>query len=123
MFKLVALFALVAVASAAVIDKEKKDVIPILKSDSEVKEDGSYLFSYEGGDGTVREEKGSVVNPGDEKSYVAMVGSYRYIDADGQTVEVHYTADEHGFVPTGTIIHEAVANAAKIVSLNPKVEE
>lgn len=69
--------------------------------------------SYETGDGSVREETGVVKNAGTDEAYVAQSGFYKYIDADGSPVEVHYTADENGFVPYGTNILDAITAAAK----------
>lgn len=72
--------------------------------------------SYESGDGSAREETGVVKNAGTDEAYVAQSGFYKYIDADGSPVEVHYTADENGFVPYGTIIHESIIAAARAAS-------
>lgn len=54
-----------------------------------------------------------VRDAGTDEAYVAQSGWYRYIDSDGKTVEVHYTADKSGFVPTGDIIAESIIAAAK----------
>ncbi|XP_037027309.1 endocuticle structural glycoprotein SgAbd-9-like [Bradysia coprophila] len=89
------------------------DVVPIVKSVSEFQPDGSYVYSYETGDGSVREETGVVKNAGTDEAYVAQSGFYKYIDADGSPVEVHYTADENGFVPFGSIIAESISAAAR----------
>lgn len=69
--------------------------------------------SYESGDGSAREETGVVKNAGTDEAYVAQSGFYKYIDVDGAPVEVHYTADENGFVPFGTSILESISAAAK----------
>lgn len=101
---------------------EHKDVVPILRSERNHEEDGSWGFLYEGGDGSFREEKG-VISPSshgdDEEKKVSISGSYKYIDADGKEVEVHYTADENGFVPHGSNIPESISNAAKAAHDNP----
>lgn len=73
-------------------------------------------FSFETDDGYTREESGSVVNPSQENAFVAVVGSYRYFDPEGQVVEVHYTADDRGFVPYGSHISETITNNAKALS-------
>lgn len=73
-------------------------------------------ISYETGDGSVREETGVVKNAGTDEAYVAQSGFYKYIDAEGTPVEVHYTADENGFVPYGSIISDSITNAAKAVA-------
>lgn len=76
----------------------------ILKSSEDHEADGSFKFGYEAEDGSVREESGVVKNAGSEEAYVAYSGFYKYFDPTGELVEVHYTADENGFVPVGTHI-------------------
>jgi len=48
---------------------------------------------------------------------------YSYIDANGDTVEVHYTAGKNGFVPIGTIIPKEITALAKAAADLPKVSE
>lgn len=60
--------------------------------------------SFETVDGYVREETGSVVNPGKEDAYVTAVGSYKFLNPENETVEVHYTADAKGYMPRGSNI-------------------
>lgn len=50
-------------------------------------------------------------------------GSYRYIDEEGRTVEVHYTAGKNGFVPVGTNILPEISAAAKAAATLPQVTE
>lgn len=111
------LIALIGFVASAPVEPEveHKDVVPILRSERHHEEDGSWNFLYEGGDGSFREEKGLITpsHDEDEAKKVSISGSYKYIDADGKEVEVHYTADENGFVPIGTNIPEAISNAAK----------
>jgi hypothetical protein len=90
--------------------------IAIVKSESDSHPDGSYSFSYESADGSAREETGVLKNGGTDEAYVAQSGSYKYIDVDGKPVEVHYTADENGFVPFGEIINDSISAAAKAAS-------
>ncbi|XP_014246944.1 pupal cuticle protein 27-like [Cimex lectularius] len=83
---------------------EPKPVVPIVTYQFTPNSvDGSYQFSYESGDGTKREESGSQKAVGEpaELGTVAK-GSYSYTDPDGNLVQVSYTADERGFVPTGS---------------------
>lgn len=47
---------------------------------------------------------------------ISVVGKYRYKNEKGEVVEVSYTSDDHGFVPTGTIINKEVMKNARIVS-------
>lgn len=113
----VVLIALIGFVAAAPVESEveHKDVVPILRSERQNEEDGSWNFLYEGGDGSFREEKGVITAPSneDEGKKVSISGSYKYIDPDGKEVEVHYTADENGFVPHGSNIPEAISNAAR----------
>nr|XP_014099055.1 endocuticle structural glycoprotein ABD-5-like [Bactrocera oleae] len=109
----------------AVVQTEK-EFVPIVKSVAERKDDGSFVFSYEGADGTQREEVGIVKNAGTDEETLEVSGSYRYYDADGQLIEVRYTAGENGFVPQGTnILQEisAAAQAAAEVARRQPVEE
>lgn len=47
---------------------------------------------------------------------ISVVGKYRYKNEKGEVVEVSYTSDDHGFVPTGTIINKEVMKNARLVS-------
>ncbi|KAH8397042.1 hypothetical protein KR215_007977, partial [Drosophila sulfurigaster] len=97
--------------------------VPIIKSVAEQKNDGSYFFAYEGADGSYREEVGIVKrssinnintpptddhndddDDGNDETELEISGVYRYIDSNGQRVEVSYVADKNGFVPVGTNI-------------------
>lgn len=100
-------FAMIAVAVAAPLEGEvvpAGEVVPILRSSQTFDADGSYRFSYESADGTLREETGTIVNPGKEDAYVASVGLFRFKNPEGEAVEVRYTADTKGFVPSGASI-------------------
>ncbi|KAH8233512.1 larval cuticle protein LCP-17 [Drosophila bipectinata] len=129
MFKIaVCLFALASGALAASIGQistttEKREIVPLLKFETEKQPDGSFHFMYEGGDQSYRQEQGVVVDAGTEEEALEVSGSYRYIDADGNTVEVHYTAGKNGFVPVGTIIPSEITALAKAAADLPKVPE
>lgn len=91
-------------------------IVPIINSEVNKGEDGSYDLRYESGDGTIREEKATLVNAGTEDEALEVNGSYKYINENGEEVEVFYTAGKNGFVPYGSIINPditAVAAAAK----------
>lgn len=124
--QLIVLSVLIAISIAAptVDDTEEEHVepIPIISSEFESNLDGGYSFSYESADGTFRQEKAIILNPGEEDEKIAIVGNYRYNNDAGQLVEVSYTSDDKGFQPTGTIIHPAVAESAKLVSQNVNEE-
>ncbi|XP_016999194.2 endocuticle structural glycoprotein SgAbd-2 [Drosophila takahashii] len=102
---------------------EKREIIPVLKFETDKQPDGSFHFMYEGGDQSFRQEQGVVENAGTEDEALEVSGSYRYVDADGNTVEVHYTAGKNGFVPIGTIIPKEITELAKSAADLPKYSE
>lgn len=94
-------FALIAVAASAPLEG---DIVPIVRSSQSFETDGSYQFSFESADGSIREETGTIMNAGKEDAYVATRGLFRFTNPTGEKVEVHYTADTKGFVPQGSSI-------------------
>ncbi|XP_064547953.1 larval cuticle protein 1 [Drosophila montana] len=103
---------------------EGQQLVPIIKSLAEQKNDGSYFFAYEGADGSYREEVGIVRRSGkhnddvdnaddDDDAELEISGVYRYIDSQGERVEVSYTADKNGFVPLGTNIPKEITETAR----------
>ena len=129
MFKIaIFLLALVGGSLAASIGQvdsttEKREIVPLLRFETNKNPDGSFHFSYEGGDQSVRQEQGVIENAGTEDEALEVSGMYSYIDADGNTVEVHYTAGKNGFVPIGTIIPKEITELAKSTAFLPKVSE
>lgn len=129
MFKIaICLLALVGGSLAASIGQvdsttEKREIVPLLRFETNKNPDGSFHFSYEGGDQSVRQEQGVIENAGTEDEALEVSGMYSYIDADGNTVEVHYTAGKNGFVPIGTIIPKEITELAKSAAFLPKVSE
>ncbi|XP_050325457.1 larval cuticle protein LCP-17-like [Bactrocera neohumeralis] len=125
MYKFICVLAFVGAAYAASIGAgvesttEKREIIPLLRYETDRKPDGSFSFSYEGGDQSARDEAGVVENVGTEEETLEVHGSYRYIDADGQEIEVHYTAGKNGFVPIGTNIPAEISEAAKAAADQP----
>lgn len=105
------------------IEEEYAEPIRIISSEFETNPNGAYSFSYETADGSFRQEKAVILNPGEKDEKIAIVGSYRYKNDVGQLVEVSYTSDDKGFQPTGSIIHPAVIENAKIVSQNVEEED
>ncbi|GLV39274.1 Cuticular protein 49Ah [Carabus blaptoides fortunei] len=82
--------------------------IPIIRFDKEQGSDGSYKTAWETGNNIIAEEEGFLKglgpdpdNKGEEIHAQVQHGSYSYTAPDGQLITVHYTADEHGFRPTG----------------------
>lgn len=118
--------------------------MPIIKSLVEQKNDGSYFFAYEGADGSYREEVGIVRRSSkhmraavdedaaatddddddDADAELEVSGVYRYIDSDGERVEVNYVADKNGFVPVGTNIPKEITEVARnaVKSLEVRVK-
>jgi len=101
--------------------------IPILSFVNENDGDGNYRFSYETGNGIKAQEEGTVKNKGSQNEIPSVMGSYSYTNPEGELVEIMYTADENGFVPTGNAlptpppIPEAIAKslAAQGISVLP----
>ncbi|XP_017068766.1 uncharacterized protein LOC108106306 [Drosophila eugracilis] len=129
MFKIaICLLALASGSLAASIGQvdtttEKREIIPVLKFETDKQPDGSFHFSYEGGDQSVRQEQGRIENAGTDDETLEVSGMYSYVDADGNTVEVHYTAGKNGFVPIGTIIPKEITELAKSAADLPKISE
>ncbi|XP_037943799.1 uncharacterized protein LOC119676624 [Teleopsis dalmanni] len=128
MFKFLCLLACVAATYAASIGSvesttEKREIVPLLKFETDKRPDGSFRFTYEGGDKSFREESGVVENAGTDDEALEVSGSYRYIDADGREVEVHYTAGKNGFVPVGTNILSEITALAKAAADLPDTTE
>ncbi|XP_039955374.1 larval cuticle protein 65Ag1-like isoform X1 [Bactrocera tryoni] len=118
------LFACLAVAavSAAPTEEPEREVVAILKSEINKRDDGSYDLHYEGGDGTIRKEAASVVDEGTEDEALEVKGSYKYINSEGEEVEVFYTAGKNGFVPYGSIINPEISAVAEAAKDLPKEE-
>ncbi|XP_076175502.1 cuticular protein 21 [Ptiloglossa arizonensis] len=63
--------------------------------------DGSYVFSYETGNGIKAEEHGELKKVNETNSVIVVQGSYSYPASDGVSVALSYVADENGFQPKG----------------------
>lgn len=87
--------------------------------------DGNYRFSYETGNGIKAQEEGTVKNKGSANEIPSVMGSYTYTNPEGELVEITYTADENGFVPSGAAlptpppIPEAIAKALAAQGISP----
>uniref|UniRef100_A0A1A9X4I3 Endocuticle structural glycoprotein SgAbd-2 n=1 Tax=Glossina brevipalpis TaxID=37001 RepID=A0A1A9X4I3_9MUSC len=83
--------------------RESTTWIPILKFNKEQSEDGSYRTEYETGNSIVHEETGFLKDFSDTNPNGVLVqhGQYSYLSPEGETINVQYTADEHGFRATG----------------------
>lgn len=95
MVQLIVLSVLIVISIAALttdnIEEDHDEPIHIISSVFETNPDGAYSFSYESADGTFRQEKAVILNPGEKDEKIAIVGSYRYKNDVGQLVEVSYT--------------------------------
>ncbi|XP_032510813.2 endocuticle structural glycoprotein SgAbd-5-like [Danaus plexippus] len=104
--KLFLVLACVALATAApkhqLVRRSEPDGknVEILRYDNENDGLGSYKFGFELSDQTKREEQGELKNAGSENEFIAVKGSYSWVDQDGQLYTVNYVADENGFQPT-----------------------
>lgn len=93
-------FALVAAASAAVLNAPAP--IQIVRYAQDLSPEGSYNYAYETEHGIAVSEQGSPqpVGPKGERAVVSQ-GQYQYTAPDGTPIVVQYTADENGFHPQG----------------------
>ncbi|XP_030387123.1 uncharacterized protein LOC115633784 [Scaptodrosophila lebanonensis] len=126
MFKFICLLAFATGTYAASIGADVKatterQIVELLRYEVDKQPDGSYHYSYEGADKSFREETGVANNVGTDEEALEISGSYRYIDADGVLIEVHYTAGKNGFVPVGTNIPGEISAAAKAAAELPNV--
>ncbi|CAG5040137.1 unnamed protein product [Parnassius apollo] len=111
---IVAVLALVAVASAAVANVKPEGepvyVVPplTLRSESSQQPDGNYAFSFETENGINRNEKGEPKEVLDEdnkpKVVVTVRGAYSYPTNEGKIETVNYYADESGYHAEGDSI-------------------
>ncbi|XP_046393072.1 endocuticle structural glycoprotein SgAbd-8-like [Ischnura elegans] len=88
------------VVAALAFPQKPEQQVPILSSENEVNFDGSYRYSYEGGDGTSAQQAGQLKQVGPEAGVVNQ-GSYSYAAPDGSRISLTYTADEFGYHPQG----------------------
>ncbi|KAI4456121.1 cuticle protein [Holotrichia oblita] len=132
MIKLTVALLVVGVCFAAPPPAERppppKEVVPIVSQQSDAQPDGQYNFAFEGGDGTQQQQTGEV-KVVEDKPVISVSGKYSYVDAEGATHSVSYTADETGYHPEGDIlpvgppIPEAIARSLQYIQEHPYVEE
>lgn len=90
-----------ALASAQRSVGSEKDA-PILKQEQDVNFDGSYISSFETGNGIVFQEQGQLKNAGNPQSEAEeVVGTSQYTAPDGTLIVLKYLANENGFQPEG----------------------
>ncbi|CAH1975460.1 unnamed protein product [Acanthoscelides obtectus] len=78
---------------------------PIVKYDSDVREDGSYDYSYQTGNGISAQESGvQRPSPPVGELGTSATGSYSYTSPEGVPVSIAYVADENGFRAAGDVL-------------------
>ncbi|KAJ8732078.1 hypothetical protein PYW08_014808 [Mythimna loreyi] len=66
---------------------------------------GTYNFAYDLSDQSSRNEEGELKNAGTKNEFVAVRGSFSWMDPDGNIRNVDYIADENGYRP---LIHSGL---------------
>ncbi|XP_055629206.1 endocuticle structural glycoprotein SgAbd-2-like [Toxorhynchites rutilus septentrionalis] len=104
--KLLIVLAAFLVVTAAIEEYQAEHKhIPIVHSELYQKNDGSFKFAYESGNGIQVHEQGHVKNLGDKEHETNVAhGSFSYIDPHGVPVSLSYVADENGFQAHGSHI-------------------
>ncbi|KAG5330988.1 CU17 protein, partial [Acromyrmex heyeri] len=127
-FRVIALCALVAVAIAAPVDNTSP--IPIVKQALDgPNPDGSYNYNYETGNGIHAQEEGHLNNVGTDNEALEAHGSFSFTDADGQTYQISYIANENGFQPQGAHLPTAppvppqILRALQYIAEHPEENE
>lgn len=93
----IALFALVAGASAAAVP----EFIPILSQAQEVNPDGSYYSQYETANGIISQEKGVLTNPGQKDEAEVVEGQASWTSPEGIPITLRWIAGPNGVVFEG----------------------
>lgn len=103
-FQAIAFFAVIAVASAALLPGQSSGdaQATVLRADAVVNPD-SYNWAYETSNGIQAQEQGQLKQIGSEQG-IAAQGSYQYNAPDGTPIQVQYVADENGFQPQGSAL-------------------
>ncbi|XP_043260936.1 larval cuticle protein LCP-17-like [Colletes gigas] len=122
------LFALMATMSAAPVDPTTPVAILAYTAEGP-NPDGSYVFSYETGNGIKAEERGQLKQLNETTSVIAVQGSYSYSLEDGSPVALSYVADENGFQPKGEHlptphpIPEGILKALEYIAAHPEQDK
>ncbi|KAJ8732077.1 hypothetical protein PYW08_014807 [Mythimna loreyi] len=104
--KLLVFCAFVAAADVAVsalatskVARETQDV-KLVRYESNNDGLGNYNFAYDLSDQSSRSEEGELKNAGTKNEFVAVRGSFSWMDPDGVLRNVNYIADENGYQPS-----------------------
>ncbi|XP_026481223.1 larval cuticle protein 65Ag1-like [Ctenocephalides felis] len=81
-------------ASCAPLDDSENAKIVSYENKPYIKEENGYKFLYETSDGQSRQEQGQLGGP---DKILTIMGSYKYIDTNGEPYQVSYVADDKGF--------------------------
>lgn len=118
-FQAIAFFAIIAVASAALLPSQSADgQAQTLRQDAAVNPE-SFQYVYQTSNGINAQEQGQLKQIGKEAG-IATQGEYSYTAPDGQTIRVTYIADENGFQPTGSHLPQPIAPVAQPAPLAPR---
>ncbi|XP_045472422.1 endocuticle structural glycoprotein SgAbd-5-like [Harmonia axyridis] len=72
---------------------------------------GTYNFAFKTSDGSQRQEKAELKNPGGKDESIVVEGSYTFIGTDGNTYTINYIADENGYRASGNHLPKIETNA------------
>ncbi|XP_075232904.1 endocuticle structural glycoprotein SgAbd-3-like isoform X2 [Lycorma delicatula] len=125
MFQLV-LLGLAGVSLAVPVPQQaaSKQTVPIVSQDQDINFDGTYHYSFEGGDGTRASQEGQLKQTPDGAGEISQ-GSFSYVGDDGKNYGLTYVADENGFQPSGEHLPQppeippAIAKALAFLATKP----
>ncbi|KAK0174860.1 hypothetical protein PV327_010581 [Microctonus hyperodae] len=107
-----------------------QEPVPIVYQTQDIQPDGAYQYSYETGDGTKKNEQGTLGQASDENGpAINAQGGYSFVGDDGAVYSLTYTADENGFqpvadyLPTPPPTPEAIARALDYIRSHPQAEQ
>ncbi|XP_059059256.1 endocuticle structural glycoprotein SgAbd-5-like [Achroia grisella] len=98
-FVMVALSATAVATAPQLRQGENIPAVQLVRFDSDNDGLGTYSYSFEQSDKTLREEQGELKNAGTDDESISVKGSYSWIAPDGDIYKVTYIADETGFQP------------------------
>ncbi|XP_044750527.1 endocuticle structural glycoprotein SgAbd-5-like [Coccinella septempunctata] len=101
--KIVVLCIIISVVSvwcAKIQNYENHRQVTILEHENNIGE-GTYNFGFKTSDGSQRQERAELKNPGGKDESMVVQGSYTFVGTDGNTYTVNYIADENGYRASG----------------------